>query len=239
MQKSSLSPYKDNKAKVLLISALSKTIKQLVNNAKTSKQMWEVLQAEFEFSDYVSVGRAIREFYNFEYSAGANMDQHITDMKQLWLEINNKWAGSAASKKRCSGATHCGCATRDRVSQLEFAHALLLSVADTHEALVLSYRGRKDDVTLDEICNALRAAYKPEKKRKHDDVNSLVSGQLGSTPSSGKRCYICRSTEHEAAGHPGYDPSYKRRKDKEKGKAPPQKPRSAEELYRGKLPQYW
>ena len=142
LMKSGKSPFMDNRAKVLLLSAISKPIRQLVSNAESAQEIWNILREEYESTDYVSVGRSIREFYSKDLVAGASVEDHINRMKTLWVEINSKWKGSAAGKKLCGKATHCDCANNDRVSSLEFAQTLLLSVDATHEALVLSLAAR-------------------------------------------------------------------------------------------------
>ena len=230
LMQSGRSPFLDNRAKVLIMSALSMPIRQLISSAETAKDMWKILQDEYESSDYVSVGKSIREFYGKDYKAGASIDDHINKMKSVWIEINNKWKGTAAAKVK-----------QRRPLQVLGSRPHQRARVRSSAAPVGQCRGRKDQVTMDEICSALRAATPPSggEKRTHGDINWIGSKTGRPDPRKKQQrnwCYICRTEGHQAESHPDFDPEYKKNKQQgsaSKTDAEPPAEKSAEGLYRG------
>ena len=79
MQKSSRAPMKDFKAKAIITASMNAGMKQRTCHASPAKEMWDILQQEYQSCDYVSIGMTMKRLYSMEYAAGTSME---TEMKE-------------------------------------------------------------------------------------------------------------------------------------------------------------
>ena len=83
LMKSGKSPFMDNRAKVLSLSATIKPIQQLVSNAESAQKIWNILREVYQSTDCVRLERSILEFYSKDLVVGANVYARRLDTIQI------------------------------------------------------------------------------------------------------------------------------------------------------------
>jgi hypothetical protein len=92
------SPYKDSKARMIIRSHLSESIKSSLTGLTTAKEMWDALIERYESTDYLSQCACLSRLYSERYKSGTSMGTHINTMRSMWTEVNSKWKDS----KKCN-----------------------------------------------------------------------------------------------------------------------------------------
>jgi hypothetical protein len=136
----------------------------------TAKKMWDVLIERYESTDYLSQCACLSRLYSKRYKSGTSMGTHINTMRSMWTEVNSKWKDS----KKCNQDPSCQECKKPKISDEDFARILLYSVSNTHETLLQSFHGRKDDVGVEEIVRAL-LEYDERHKHKQRTLSSEVN----------------------------------------------------------------
>jgi len=214
-------------AKSYLQTCLSNDIFDMVSDDETPAEMWCTLVANYETKSWSNTIYAMRRLSTVKYVAGTDMLRHINFVKTAVRELNDmgKTINEAETVEwilislpddgpdNFNSFINTLKPTPDHEVRMKTLTSALLNEEEKRRERKRTTRTRFD----------VGPSSHPQDKRKRDmdedvrhAINALESrvASLASKRSKAdKWCYICKKRgDHEATGHPGYDPNFVRQR---------------------------